>query len=84
MGAVISRLPLDACLALRHAFHETIAGYFMVHLPGILLGSCYDFSNYTSVPVPKVSFFFGGDVEVKLDPTGLSMCLVIKRCIVGK
>lgn len=38
--------------------------------PTVLLDTCYDFSGYESVDVPKISFIFSGDVEVPIPLVG--------------
>ncbi|KAJ0030340.1 hypothetical protein Pint_12547 [Pistacia integerrima] len=48
-----------------------MAGYPVTQPYYFWLDTCYDFSGYTSIPVPDMSFFFGDDVEVKLDVTGI-------------
>ncbi|KAJ0090093.1 hypothetical protein Patl1_12629 [Pistacia atlantica] len=45
------------------AFREVMAGYPTADRL-LLLDICYNFSDYTSIPVPDVNFFFG-DVEQK-------------------
>lgn len=69
-GTVITRLPPAAYSSLRSAFRKLMAAY--PRAPALsLLDTCYDFTGYSSVYVPKISFFFKGDVEVSIDVTGI-------------
>ncbi|EOY29280.1 hypothetical protein QUC31_020876 [Theobroma cacao] len=68
-GTVITRLPPTAYAALRSAFRQRMSQYPMTDALSIL-DTCYDFSNYKSVAVPKISLFFSGNVEVKITPVG--------------
>lgn len=70
-GTVVSRLPPDAYPAFRHAFRESMSGYRWIPDGFGILDSCYDIGNQKNFPVPAVSFFLGGDVEVKLHPSGV-------------
>lgn len=36
-----------------------------------ILDTCYNLSNYKTVKVPKVSFYFGSGVSVDLQPNGI-------------
>lgn len=36
-----------------------------------ILDTCYDFSNYTTISVPKIGFFFSSGIEVDIDATGI-------------
>ncbi|KAJ8775425.1 hypothetical protein K2173_023190 [Erythroxylum novogranatense] len=67
-GTVITRLPPDAYSALRSAFRKAMSKYPTAPALSIL-DTCYDFSNYNAVTVPKISFLFSGEVEV--DITGI-------------
>ncbi|KAL8054198.1 hypothetical protein ABFX02_05G122900 [Erythranthe guttata] len=69
-GTVISRIPPTAYSALSGAFKKMMAKYKRAPAYSIL-DTCYDLSGYTSVTVPTVSFTFGGNVRVDLDPSGI-------------
>ncbi|XVF48234.1 hypothetical protein PTKIN_Ptkin03bG0173500 [Pterospermum kingtungense] len=68
-ATVITRLPPAAYAALRSAFRERMSQYPMAKKLSIL-ETCYDFSNYKSVDIPNISFFFRGDVEVAIPLEG--------------
>ncbi|KAJ4707733.1 Aspartyl protease family protein [Melia azedarach] len=69
-GTVITRLPPAAYSALRTAFRKAMAKY--PRAPDLsILDTCYNLSNYTSVKVPIISFFFGGGIEVIIDVSGI-------------
>ncbi|XVE71300.1 hypothetical protein DITRI_Ditri10aG0140500 [Diplodiscus trichospermus] len=69
-GTVITRLPPTAYAALRSAFRKQMSQYPMAQ-PLSILDTCYDLSKYSTVTVPKISFFFSGGVEVPLDAKGV-------------
>lgn len=69
-GTVITRLPPDAYSALRTAFRQQMSKYPTAPALSIL-DTCYDFSNYTTISVPEISFSFKGGVLVNIDETGL-------------
>ncbi|KAL3498249.1 hypothetical protein ACH5RR_040981 [Cinchona calisaya] len=69
-GTVITRLPPAAYSALRTAFRQQMARYKTAPAVSIL-DTCYDFSGQTTVSVPKISFFFSGNVMVDLDLKGI-------------
>ncbi|KAK9698187.1 hypothetical protein RND81_08G087500 [Saponaria officinalis] len=69
-GTVITRLPPDAYTALKGAFSAAMVKYPQSP-PKSILDTCYDFSNYTVVSVPKVSLWFGGGASLDLPPTGI-------------
>ncbi|KAL5782961.1 hypothetical protein ACOSP7_007990 [Xanthoceras sorbifolium] len=58
-GTVITRLQLKAYAVLRSAFRKEMSRY-KIATPGRNTDTCYDFSSYETVVVPKVSFFFKG------------------------
>lgn len=68
-GTVITRLPPTAYSSLRSTFRQMMSQYPMAQ-PLSLLDTCYDFSKYSSVSIPKISLFFGGGTEVSLDVAG--------------
>ncbi|XWS72781.1 hypothetical protein CRYUN_Cryun02cG0070300 [Craigia yunnanensis] len=69
-GTVITRLPPTAYAALRSAFRKQMSQYPMAQ-PLSILDTCYDFSKYSSVTLPKISFFFSGGVEVPVGAKGV-------------
>ncbi|KAL4269590.1 hypothetical protein GQ457_07G043880 [Hibiscus cannabinus] len=69
-GTVITRLPPTAYSALRSEFRKLMSQYPMAQ-PVSILDTCYDFSNFSSVTVPVISFNFSGSVEVQLDASGV-------------
>lgn len=77
-GTVITRLPPDAYSALRAAFRKAMTKYPTAPALSIL-DTCYNFSNHTSIAVPKISFTFSGNVEVNLDFTGIFYASSLSR-----
>ncbi|KAK7305166.1 hypothetical protein VNO77_43066 [Canavalia gladiata] len=69
-GTVITRLPPTAYGALRSAFRRGMAKYPPASELSIL-DTCYDFSGYNEVSVPKISFEFAGSVTVELPSSGI-------------
>lgn len=64
-GTVITRLAPTAYTALQNAFKQQMKHY--PSAPGIsILDTCYDFSNYTTVTIPKISILFSGNTKVDL------------------
>ncbi|KAE8731652.1 hypothetical protein F3Y22_tig00002793pilonHSYRG00205 [Hibiscus syriacus] len=61
-GTVITRLPLTAYSALSSEFRKLMSQYPTAQTLSIL-DTCYDFTKYSSISVPKISVFFGGGVE---------------------
>ncbi|KAL1097889.1 hypothetical protein V6Z11_D05G066300 [Gossypium hirsutum] len=68
-GTVITRLPPDAYAALRSEFRQRMRRYRMGRELSIL-DTCYDFSKYKSVNIPKISFFFRGGVKLTIPLVG--------------
>ncbi|KAK8553629.1 hypothetical protein V6N13_062426 [Hibiscus sabdariffa] len=69
-GTVITRLPPTAYSALRSAFRGQMKQYPMAQ-PLSILDTCYDFSKYSSVTIPVISFFFSRGVGVPIDARGI-------------
>ncbi|CAK9135233.1 unnamed protein product [Ilex paraguariensis] len=69
-GTVITRLPPAAYSAQRTAFRQGLTSYPMTNAVSIL-DTCYDLSNYTTVNIPKIGFFFGGNLNVDIDLSGI-------------
>ncbi|KDP33485.1 hypothetical protein JCGZ_07056 [Jatropha curcas] len=69
-GTVITRLPPAAYSALRSTFRQQMSKYPTAPALSIL-DTCYDFTNYKTISVPKIGFFFNGGTEVDIDVTGV-------------
>ncbi|KAH9760213.1 Aspartyl protease family protein [Citrus sinensis] len=69
-GTVITRLPPAAYSALRSTFKKFMSKYPTAPALSIL-DTCYDFSNYTSISVPVISFFFNRGVEVSIEGSAI-------------
>ncbi|KAK6129744.1 hypothetical protein DH2020_036506 [Rehmannia glutinosa] len=69
-GTVITRLPPLAYIAMRAVFKKLMAKYPTAPAYSIL-DTCYDLSGYKTVTIPTISFTFGGNVRVDLDPSGI-------------
>ncbi|OMO61542.1 Peptidase A1 [Corchorus capsularis] len=69
-GTVITRLPPTAYDALKTAFRKQMSQYPMAQ-PLSILDTCYDFSRYSTVTIPKISFFLSGSVVVPIDAKGI-------------
>lgn len=70
-GTVITRLPPAVYNMLRETFRQMMIKYPRADDLPPLLDTCYDLSNYSSVPLPKISFLFSGDVMVDMDQLGI-------------
>jgi hypothetical protein len=69
-GTVVTGLPETAYNALTAAFRKAMAAYPL--LPHGDLDTCYNFTGYSNVTVPKVAFTFRGSGTVALDvPDGI-------------
>ncbi|CAK9148749.1 unnamed protein product [Ilex paraguariensis] len=68
-GTVITRLPPAAYKALRTTFRQQMTKYPMAQ-PVSILDTCYDLSNYSTVTIPKISFFFSGNLKTDIDLSG--------------
>ncbi|KAK6927681.1 Xylanase inhibitor, C-terminal [Dillenia turbinata] len=69
-GTVITRLPPTAYSALRTAFRQQMLSYPTAPVLSIL-DTCYDFSQATSVFIPKINFYFSGNTNVDIDASGI-------------
>lgn len=69
-GTVITRLPATAYSALKSAFRQQMTGYPSAAAVSIL-DTCYNLSGYSSIKIPKISFFFGGGTALEVDPQGI-------------
>lgn len=68
-GTVITRLQPAAYSALRSAFEKAMSKYPKAK-PLSILDTCYDFSKYETVSVPKIVFSFNG-ADVEIDQAGI-------------
>ncbi|KAK6129794.1 hypothetical protein DH2020_036468 [Rehmannia glutinosa] len=69
-GTVITRLPPSAYSTMSAEFQKQMAEY--PSAPAVsIFDTCYDLSGRESINIPTVSFTFGGDVRVDLDPSGI-------------
>ncbi|PON94583.1 Aspartic peptidase [Trema orientale] len=63
----ITRLPPRAYQLLRSEFRQALSSVYP-EAPGTsLLDTCFDLRRYRGNTVPKIRFYFDGDVEVELD-----------------
>ncbi|KAK2978820.1 hypothetical protein RJ640_002437 [Escallonia rubra] len=69
-GTVVTWLPPAAYRDLQMGFRQQMRMYPSAPSNSIL-DTCYDLSAYTTVTVPTVSFLFGGNVTVGIDPSGI-------------
>lgn len=76
-GTVITRLPPAAYSAVSAAFDELMRTMYPRAPDYPLLDTCYDIGGNTTISIPTVSFTFGGNVKVDLDPSGI--IVVISR-----
>ncbi|CAK7354036.1 unnamed protein product [Dovyalis caffra] len=70
-GTTLTALPTTAYSALSSAFQEMMTNYPLIK-GSSGLQPCYDFSNYANenIPIPHISIFFAGGVEVEIDDSG--------------
>ncbi|KAJ3677598.1 hypothetical protein LUZ60_003322 [Juncus effusus] len=69
-GTVITRLPPTAYNALKIAFRQQMKRYKLVE-PLSILDTCYDFSSYKIVKIPKISIVFTEGASLDVDFTGI-------------
>ncbi|KAI3508308.1 hypothetical protein L1887_23314 [Cichorium endivia] len=69
-GTVITRLPPTAYSALRTAFRAGMTQYPLTKAWSIL-DTCYDFSKFTTVYIPKINLVWGGNANVDIHPQGI-------------
>ncbi|KAJ6673871.1 ASPARTYL PROTEASES [Salix viminalis] len=69
-GTTITWLPPAAYSALRASFRKLMSNYPLTSAVSIL-DTCYDFSSYSTISVPKIGFFFSSGIEVDIDATGI-------------
>lgn len=77
-GTVISRLPPTAYSDLRASFQQQMSKYPKA-APASILDTCYDFSQYDTVDVPKINLYFSDGAEMDLDPSGIFYILNISQ-----
>ncbi|KAG5563098.1 hypothetical protein RHGRI_005743 [Rhododendron griersonianum] len=69
-GTVITRLAPAAYAALRTAFQQALKNYTLIE--GIsIFDTCYDFTGYDTVTIPRINFLFAGNIEVPIDISGI-------------
>ncbi|XWS10158.1 hypothetical protein CRYUN_Cryun39dG0051400 [Craigia yunnanensis] len=69
-ASLITRLPPAAYRRVRNAFEAKMTKY--PKAPAFEnLGTCFDFSGYTTVLMPTISLYFDGGVEMPIDATGI-------------
>ncbi|KAF7131864.1 hypothetical protein RHSIM_Rhsim09G0118900 [Rhododendron simsii] len=69
-GTVITRLAPVAYAALRTAFQQALKNYTLIE--GIsIFDTCYDFTGYDTVTIPRINFLFAGNIEVPIDISGI-------------
>ncbi|XP_019180467.1 PREDICTED: aspartyl protease family protein At5g10770-like isoform X2 [Ipomoea nil] len=73
-GTFITRLPTAAYTALRDAFKQEMTMYRPA-APTSGFDACYDFNKNPNLTIPKISFTFGGNVVVDLDPRVVMLSL---------
>ena len=83
-GTVITRLQPTVYSALKSKFKEFMKDY--PKTDGVsILDTCYDLSDYDTIKVPKISFSFGGGIEVDIKFSGLVKAFdingVLKVCL---
>ncbi|KAF9594588.1 hypothetical protein IFM89_034210 [Coptis chinensis] len=69
-GTVITRLPKTAYTSLQSAFQQLMSSYPSAK-PLSILDTCYNFTDYDEVNIPKISMLFKGGVTLDLDPSGI-------------
>ncbi|KAL3566031.1 hypothetical protein D5086_031446 [Populus alba] len=69
-GTVITRLPSTAYSELSSAFQNLMTAYPSTSGYSIF-DTCYDFSKYDTVRIPKVGVTFKGGVEMDIDVSGI-------------
>lgn len=71
-GTVITGLPATAYTALRSAFRSAMSEYPLLPPSDNGLDTCYNFTGYRNVTVPKVALTFSGGTTIDLDvPSGV-------------
>ncbi|KAE8797012.1 Aspartic proteinase nepenthesin-2 [Hordeum vulgare] len=70
-GAVVTQLPPQVYAALRAAFRSAMAAYGPLAAPVRNLDTCYDFTHFPEVKVPKVSLVFAGGATLDLEPASI-------------
>lgn len=69
-GTVITRLPPSAYTALRSSFNQAMSKYPSSSAVSIL-DTCYDFSGFSTVTVPKIVMQFRGGANINVDFSGI-------------
>ncbi|GKA71536.1 aspartyl protease family protein-like protein [Tanacetum coccineum] len=69
-GTVITRLPPTAYSALSKEFRAQMTKYPLTKALSIL-DTCYDFSNYTTLTIPKISMLWAGNTKLDIAAEGV-------------
>ncbi|XP_042501049.1 aspartyl protease family protein At5g10770-like [Macadamia integrifolia] len=69
-GTVITRLPPTAYSTLRSSFRKLMSSYPMVS-PISILDTCYNFTGYKTVKIPKIALYFRGGIPMDIDSSGV-------------
>ncbi|XP_043698970.1 aspartyl protease family protein At5g10770-like [Telopea speciosissima] len=69
-GTVITRLQPSAYSALRSSFRQSMSSYPMADALSIL-DTCYNFTGYDTITIPKIALNFRGGIAVDIDGTGI-------------
>ncbi|XP_076949427.1 aspartyl protease family protein At5g10770-like [Bidens hawaiensis] len=69
-GTVITRLPPTTYSALKQTFRSQMTKYPLTKALSIL-DTCYDLSNFTTIAIPKITMFWGGNTNVDIAPQGI-------------
>ncbi|XP_065850071.1 aspartyl protease family protein At5g10770-like [Euphorbia lathyris] len=69
-GTVITRLPPSAYSALRSTFRAAMSRYPLTKALSIL-DTCYDFSKFKTINVPKILLSFNGGTKLAVDVQGV-------------
>lgn len=72
-NAVVTQLPPQAYATLRAAFRSAMAAYGPLASPVRNLDTCYDFTRFPKVRVPKVSLVFAGGASLELDAASVML-----------
>ncbi|XP_010050793.2 aspartyl protease family protein At5g10770 [Eucalyptus grandis] len=69
-GTTLTSLPPTAYTALQSAFQKAMANYTSAP-PIYPFDTCYDFSMFSTITVPVITFSFDGPINVDLDWSGM-------------
>ncbi|WCJ30444.1 Eukaryotic aspartyl protease family protein [Euphorbia peplus] len=77
-GTVITRLPPSVYIALRSAFKAAMSKYPPAKSLSIL-DTCYDFSKFKTINIPKIFFSFNGGTQLAIDVQGVFISNGVKQ-----